>query len=746
MGAKTRRRDSRPLQKIAGRLTAILSPEDEAERRGRPIRSRASAETCQAAAHRVQVCEEQRRTAEPRIVKANKKSECEGQETCNRTPTRQELRHGFEILYNEVRNQGSFPPLNDCINDGAGVQDLPLPHIERSLIFNDCSRAHVADENNQVLTERGGQNPELSWIGKLVRLGTGCNRCGKRIITRITKTVNTIKDPTGAVVAMIMEFSARVLRARRQEERAALAKNSPPVQHIMGHVTERGGAGSNHFSQHWKRDGRLRSRLRHHRQALGNRFGRVQRWLIGNRGSDSMRPMDSIPPNVRNTTAATAAATPRSAGSVSTGPFPPYEDPSDGPERSSSRCSYISHKYSPGQRVSARDVGLDTDIAPDQPAPSRMASNSPGIGRSHPNTEIRDVRFAHIDWNQRPLDNIKAVSRSSESINISSLDSQDLRSLRRLWSRDHWELQPMDFRPRHGDPSRSRTFDSSWLASFRGRTWMEAQKSKLIYEAELVGDSTDALARSSTGSSAEAGLDAYKIKSGETCSPSSHHFLNHTMPRLQKLAFRVARPVSDAQGARTLSYNSWFDNVQNRRIGTWQTPKSDLLEGNDDAPRSQRSRSQSASPHPPSDDIYDATPPRQGSPERVVTPRQMDQPASSSLPVEVDDFDSQVLKSIHDIFRPSVEQIFNPLRTMGYNLPEPLWDLPRRPSTVDSSGAHSPSTAASSRFPSIGTEITPATTAGEGSRTEGDPEVEGSESKGTPLAEDDGQIEDVDLD
>lgn len=703
------------------------------------------AETCQAAADGVQECGEQRRAGEPRIVKARKKSECEKQETCKQTHARQDPQHGYEILYNEFRNRGSFPPLNGFINDGAGAQDLLVPHIKRPLKYSNCSKAHVADENNELLTKRGGQDLEPSLIGKLFGLGTCCSRCGKKIFTRATKTVNTIRDPTGSLVALIMEFSARILRARRTERRSPLAKNAPCAQHITGHVTERGGAGSIRFSS-LRRDGRLRTRLRHHRQALGNRFGRVQRWLRGHRESDSMRPMYSISPHLHNTTPATPAATPISAGSASTGPFPPYEDSVNGPKRLSPRCSYISQRHSPRQRVLGLDADMNTEVAPDQPAPSRVGSNSTGTGRTHSRIEGRDVRFAPVDWNQRLRDNIKAVSRSSKSIDSSSLDSQDLRSLTRLWSRDHWELQPMDFRPRHGDLSRSRTFDSSWLASTRGRTWMEAQKAVLIYEAELVGDSTDALSGTCTGSSAEAGLNVRKTKSGGSCSSSSYHFLNHTMPRLQKLAFRVARPVGDAQGTRTLSYNSWFDNIQNRRMGSWHIPRSGHLEGKDEASRSQRPRSRSASPHSPSEDIYNATPPRQRSPEPTATPGQMDQPTSSLVPVEVDDFDNQVLKSVHDIFRPSVEQIFNPLRTMGFSLPESAWDLPRRPSTVDSSGPHPPSTAASSRFPSIGTEITPATTAGEGSRTEGDAEVEDSGSKGTYLAEDDGPVEDVDLD
>lgn len=281
---------------------------------------------------------------------------------------------------------------------------------------------------------------------------------------------------------------------------------------------------------------------------------------------------------------------------------------------------------------------------------------------------------------------------------------------------------------------------------------MEAQKAETIFETELICDSTEESSSSHTVSSAMAGLYIHKKRSVGGSSPSSYHFLNHHMPRIQKLAFRVARPEGDVQGTRTLSLNSWFDDVQTRRMGSWYISRSDNFEGSNDTFGCRRSRSRSESPRPPSEDIYNTTPPRQSSPERAVATEQMDQPGPSSVPAEVNDLDNQVLKSVHELFRPSVEHMFSPLRTMGFGLPGLALNLGRRPSTVDSSGPHSPSTAASSRFPSIGSEITPATTAEGASRTEGGSEVgdasssdQGFESKAAPLGEDDGEIEDVDL-
>lgn len=279
---------------------------------------------------------------------------------------------------------------------------------------------------------------------------------------------------------------------------------------------------------------------------------------------------------------------------------------------------------------------------------------------------------------------------------------------------------------------------------------MEAQKAEPIFEAELAGDSTEESSSSHTGSSAQAGLYIHKNRSVGGSSPSSHHFLNHTMPRIEKLAFRVARPQGYVQGTRTLSFNSWFDDVRIRRMGSWYISRFDNSDGSNDTFGCQKFRSRSESLRPPSEDIYNATPPRQPSPERAVAPEQMDQPAPSSVPEEVNDLDNQVLQSVHEVFRPSVEHMFSPLRTMGFNLPELAFDLPRRPSTVDCSGPHSPSTITSSRFPSIGSEITPATTADGTSQTEGGCEVgdasssnAGSELKGAPLDEDDGVTKDT---
>lgn len=753
MGKKEHVLVSRPLPKVSERLTDFLTGTEKAARRRHQFHLCGLAEACQAAADRAQACENQIRAGEPCIDNAVGQSKFQGQQACNQACRSPALQCDYEALYNEVCDQEPVPCFHDFIDDKARAQYLLKSHTEKPLGYNECSEAPVADQNNDVLTNRGGAEPQPTWIGKLFGLGIAYDRYQQRVRRRVIKKVNIIRNPSGAVLALIREFSAYMIRARHnKDDRTAWFNNPLCVQHITEHVTERGGAGSKSLSQRLKRDGRLRVGLRRHRQALSNHLDRVQRWLSGNRGSGPVRLRESNPNGTGNTPAATVAATPRSAESLSTGPFPPYEDPVDGSEHPSPRSSYISHKQQPRQRGLALDEGEDTDVAPNQPGPSRMSSRSPGE-LSDTDPEAQDVRFSHIDWTLGLLVNNKTKSSPSESVHISSLDSQDLRSIRRIWSRDHWELYPADFRPMNGDLSRSRTFDSSWLASNRGRIWMEAQKAEPIFEAELVGDSTEESSSSHTGRSAKAGLYIHKNRAVGGSSPSSYHFLSHTMPRIQKLAFRVARPEGDVQGTRTLSFNSWFDDVQIRRMGSWYISRSDNLEGSNDTFGCHKSRSRSESPRPPSGDIYNATPPRQSSPERVVATEQTDQPGPSSVPAEVNDLDNQVLKSVHELFRPSVEHMFSPLRTMGFSLPELAFNLPRRPSTVDSSEPHSPSTITSSRFPSIGSEITPATTADGPSQTEGDSEVgdasssnKGSESKGAALDEDDGQTKNVDLD
>lgn len=440
MGEEERVLVSRPLHKVAERLTGLLACADETERRRTQFHLCGLVETSHTAANRVPGCEEQPRAGEPCIDNALGQSKSEGQEACNQACHSRDLQYDYEVLYDEVRNQESVSSFQDFIYDNAGAQNLPITPTQRSLSYNECfcSKAHVANQSNDVLTNRGGAKPQPSWIGKLFGLGIVYDTYQQRVRTRVTKTVKTIRNPSGALLALIREFSAYVIKARRsREDRAARINNPLCVQHITDRVTERGGAGSKSLSQKLKRDGRLRIGLRRHRQALSNHLGRVQRWLSGNRGSGSVRPRESIPHDAGNTPAATPAATPRSTESLSMVPFPPYEDPVEGSEHPSPRSSYISHNNHPRQCGLALDEGEDTDIALNQPGPSRMSSSSPGIDRRDPDSEARDVHFSHIDWTRGLLANNRTTSSSPESIHISGLDSQDLRSIRRLWSRDH---------------------------------------------------------------------------------------------------------------------------------------------------------------------------------------------------------------------------------------------------------------------------------------------------------------------
>lgn len=437
LGKEERVLVSRSLHK-AERLAGFLTCTDETECRRTQSHLCGLVETSHAAANRLPGCRKQLRTGEPCIDNGLGQSKSEGQEACFQACRSRDPRCDYEVLYDEVRNQEPVPSFQDFIYDNEGAQNFPTTPTERSLSYNECSKAYVADESNDVLTKRGGAEPQPSWIGKLFGLGIAYDRYQQRVRTRVNKTVKTIRSPSGAVLALIREFSAYVIKARRnREDRAARINNPLCVQHITEHVTERGGTGSKSLSQRLKRDGRLRIGLRRHRQALSNHLGRVQRWLSGNRGSGSVRLRESSPHNAGNTPAATPAATPRSTESLSTGPFPPYEDLVDGFEHPSPRSSYISHNQQPRQRGLALDEGEDTDVAPNQPEPSRMRSSSPGIDRSDTDPEARDVHFSHIDWTRGLLGKNRTTSSSSESIHVSSLNSQHLRSIKRLWSRDH---------------------------------------------------------------------------------------------------------------------------------------------------------------------------------------------------------------------------------------------------------------------------------------------------------------------
>lgn len=437
MGKKERVLASHPLHRLADRPTRILAWTDEPECRRTQPHPCGLAEPCQAAANRAQGYEKQIRAGPSYIDDVLGESKCEGKEACNQTYHSRDFQCRCEVLHDEVLIHEPFTSSQDFVYDEVGAETSPIPHTQRPLTYNECSETCVAYESNGVLTNRGGAEAQPPWIGKLFGLGIAYDRYQQRIRTKVIKAVNTIRNPTGAVLVLIREFSAHVIRARRKKDWAARFNNPLFMQHITDHVTERGGAGSKPLSDKLKRDGRLRIGLRRHRQALGNHLGRVQRWLAGNRGSGSVRMRDSIPRSAGNTPAATSAATPRSTESLSTSPFPPYEDPVDSSEHPSPRSPYISHNHHPTQRGLALDEGEDIDVAPNEPGPSRMSSISPGIDHSDTDPEARDVRFSHIDWTGGLLANNSTTSSSSESVHISSLDSQDLRSIRRVCSRNH---------------------------------------------------------------------------------------------------------------------------------------------------------------------------------------------------------------------------------------------------------------------------------------------------------------------
>lgn len=222
---------------------------------------------------------------------------------------------------------------------------------------------------------------------------------------------------------------------------------------------------------------------------------------------------------------------------------------------------------------------------------------------------------------------------------------------------------------------RPRSFDTSWLSSVQGRSWIETLQVEQVLEAELVCESAeqsfhsrvsdltqrdslcngDARESSSprTGGSMRGFLKLHMGLCGRKCLPSSYNTSNYNNFLIQRLAPRI-RPVAVVQGTRTLSLNSWFDNVPHRMMDSWFIPRSFTVgESNESRPRSAR-------PRAPSDDMYHATPLRQRSPERAVTPDQRDQPAISSVPAHVNDADNEVLQSIDQIFKPTIEQILNP--------------------------------------------------------------------------------------
>lgn len=225
-----------------------------------------------------------------------------------------------------------------------------------------------------------------------------------------------------------------------------------------------------------------------------------------------------------------------------------------------------------------------------------------------------------------------------------------------------------------------------------------------------------------------------------TLSPSSYRSSDYITPRLQKLAFRV-RPLGDVQGIRTLSLDSCFDNAPYRQMGSWFIQRFSVGEIDE-------SRSHSARPCLPFEDIHNATTLRQRSSERVEAPDPTDLLAISSVPAEVNDLDNEVLDGINQFFEPSIEQsLFNPPQLFGNS---PDWDTSRRRWTIDSGDIRLAPTVGSSKFPSIDCESTPATSAWESSRTRGGLEngdaairVDTSVSKDAPPTEDTHQTGDA---
>lgn len=552
-------------------------------------------------------------------------------------------------------------------------------------------------------------------------------------------------------------------------------------------MSKRGGGGFSSFIQKWRRDGGLRTRRRVQRNALGAHLGRVRRWLTRNRAhgrqsrqpgspadllggrhrgrlgvqledpDGSAGPSRSIAQNTDMPPAVPYSPTPRSTGSGSTAPFPPYEDPTDKVKRSPSAgsrsCVPHCHQYRERRQVLERGEVLDSG-GPSQPAPLCAGCDSPDAKHSCSNLVVGGVQSPRNIRGQRRFSRSRSrMSSSSESSLVSSIRSRGLWSMRRLWLRDIWELHPMDFRPFDVDRLRSRSFDASWLKSIRGRAWLETQQDEQSHEAEHIsasleassssgaddyavesssshfGDSEEGPSGTRNGHSAEALLNSRSGPSVQGSSPSSYKSSNYTTPNPADPALRVVWPMGGVQGTRTLSLNSLFDNVPDRRMGSWFTSRPPHF---DEMPlKRPRQRSQ---------DIYGSTPPRNRSPEHVA-PDQRDQPTISSVPTEVNDFDNQVLNSINHLFRPSVDRILHPAQTSGFNMPE--WESPHRPSILDSSDHQSDFTGTSTRFPSISSEITPATTAGEASRAEDHPETEDtplrdnfSDSRDAPSTED----------
>lgn len=640
----------------------------------------------------------------------------------------------------------------------------------------------AADECHDVLTERGGTVPQLLLIGKMFELWGGCDGREQGTCPGLPRTCIPTRNPARAAIPCFKNSSSHWTSMCHD---SAIRKKQERDRHqIRDDVTKRGGAGDSSFPLGLRRDGRLRNRFRDNKRALGNHFERVQRWVIGNRpqsrqaaqaggyGGHLKSQDDPAGPRSQDKNAAplmTLSPMPGSPSSGSIAPFPPYDDPferSESPGMGSN--SHKSCQRQPGQRGWASDGVNDSDPGgPSQPAAICTDSKSPeSIGTSSVsrasgyscfNPVLGEVHFPRMKPDGGLFNNSNDIASCSRSPVVSSIDSEARRCIG-LWMRDLWKLSSTDFRPNDVNPSRPRSFDVSYCDSFQGRIWMGKPEEEQMYEDKRVGES--------------AGLSFI----------SRYKFSGYHTPNSVKPAFHANRPV-DVQGIRTRSFDSWFDNVTNRTMGPWFTPRlpisaetndtsssdepsvenefcgscqslsskehavpgeSILIEigegaaqrakGLQEAIEGSLNEAHAAVPRSNSisqstqwefqsgfEDIYNAAP--RHPPERDSAPDQTDQPAISSVSDEINDFDNQVLDSMEQLFRPSIDQILNLPRTAGYHLPS--WESPRRPSTLNGSDHQSNYTATSSRIPSIGVQITPATTVGDVPHMEDSPVTEG---------------------
>lgn len=397
----------------------------------------------------------------------------------------------------------------------------------------------------------------------------------------------------------------------RRTHREQVARRRLATRHC---ISQRGGARSWSVRKWLARDGGLRTRLRDSRRALGTHFGRIQRWVVRSQQAQDGDHTGHQPNNQDGSTEPGGPSPQQSNTALVVPPAPTPRSASSG-----SPASFPSYT----DLLAPEGYEYQYYGGPSQPAPFSYNSELPApTSTSSVYTDSgRDAR------------------------NVSSRNSRGIR----LSMRDFWELRPTDFRSTDVDLSRPRSFDIGWLTSLRGRIWLNSQQEEQIDGANRVDTAT------------------------EGPSSSSYESAGYHAPATTRPAFHSVGPVGDVQGTRTLSLDSWFDHVANRRMGPWFTPRfPDSAESN----------------------VYNATPLRLRSPERENASR-------------------------NQVLRPSDNRSLN--RPRAYTLSVPAHELPRRPSSGDNIDHQSASTATSSRFPSAGSPMTPPTTAGDGSRVENAP-------------------------